>query len=55
MLFGALVDFVIFVFCFSVERLYNQLWKSGQPALEPLTICATGGIVLLASLLKSWL
>ena len=28
----------------SVERLYNQLWQSGQPALEPLTICAQGGI-----------
>lgn len=35
----------------SVERLYNQLWQSGQPALEPLTICASGVLTLSDSFL----
>ncbi|XP_065663783.1 gametogenetin-binding protein 2 isoform X2 [Hydra vulgaris] len=30
----------------SVERLYNQLWKSRQPAIEPLMITATGILTL---------
>ncbi|XP_066918743.1 gametogenetin-binding protein 2-like [Clytia hemisphaerica] len=36
----------------SVERLYNQLYESGQPALEPLTICSKGVLTLSASFLK---
>ena len=32
---------------FSVERLYTQLWESGQPALEPLIIKTSGGRFLL--------
>lgn len=31
----------------SVERLYNQLVESGQPALEPLMITNSGGKLML--------
>ena len=35
---------LIFVpYIHSVERLYNQLVESGQPALEPLIITNSGG------------
>jgi len=35
----------------SVERLYNQLWESGQPAIEPLIITASGVLTLSESFL----
>ncbi|XP_057295677.1 gametogenetin-binding protein 2-like [Hydractinia symbiolongicarpus] len=35
----------------SVERLYNQFWESGQPAIEPLIITASGVLTLSESFL----
>jgi hypothetical protein len=33
-----------YMFFYSVEKLYNHIMKTSQPALEPLHIMQSGGI-----------
>lgn len=42
-----MLEFYFSFLCHSVERLYNQLWESTQPALEPLIITSAGGDFIL--------
>ena len=45
---------VLIVQCIcSIERLYCQLKKSGQPALEPIYVTTSGGMLLFSAYQQS--